>query len=171
MIDDYTLSSNAASSGAGIYTFPIVAGHVGGTVGTDNTLGSTIWRCVQISRETRTDSLVLYLSALAVRPARRRIARVFRYRFVYRGAYYEGVAGHFRRASADRYVISDGAQGIHAADSEIARIPTLALNASPVSRTIGIQNTFRTTSKVRISLILGKARAHAVKALCICAAI
>lgn len=90
---------------------------------------------------------------------------------VYRGAHYKGVAGHFRRTSADRYVISDGAQGIETADSETARISTLVLNASPVYRTIGIQNTFRTTSKVWISLILGKARTHAVKALRICAAI
>lgn len=83
----------------------------------------------------------------------------------YRGAHYEGVAGHFRQASAHRYVISNGAQGIKTTDSEIARIPTLVLNACPINRTIGIQNTFRATSKVRISLILGKARTYAVKTL------
>lgn len=81
VIDNYTLRSNTARSGAGIYTFPIIAGHVGGTIGTDNTLGSTIWWCVQISRETRTDSLFFYPSALAVRSTRCRIARIFCYRF------------------------------------------------------------------------------------------
>lgn len=217
VIDNYTLCSNAACSGAGIYAFPIITGHVGGTVRTDNTLSSTIGWCVQISRKTRTDSLFLYLSTLAVRSTRCRIARIFRYRFYvnikkrtikrereierdiynnpitklisiirndrhvsiliarmdtfYRGAHYKGVAGHFRRASADWYVISDRAQGIETADSKIARISTLVLNASSVTRTIGIQNTFWTTSKVWIFLILGKARTHAVKALRIWATI
>lgn len=81
MIDNYTLRSNAARSGAGIYAFPIIAGHVSGTVGTDNALSSTIRWCVQISRETRTDSLFLYLSTLTVRATRCGIAWIFRYRF------------------------------------------------------------------------------------------
>lgn len=89
----------------------------------------------------------------------------------YRGTHYKGIAGHSRRASANRYVISDRTQGIETANSEVTWILTLVLNASPVSRTIGIQNTFRTTSKVRISLILGEARTYTIKALRICTAI
>lgn len=81
VINNYTLRSNATCSGAGIYTFPIIAGHVGGTIRTDNTLSSTIGWCVQISRETRTNSLFLYLSTLAVWSTRCRIAWIFRYRF------------------------------------------------------------------------------------------
>lgn len=80
MIDNYTLRSNAARPEAGIYAFPIIARHVGGTVRTDNTLSSTIRWCVQISRETRTNSLFLYLSALTVRATRCRIAWIFHYR-------------------------------------------------------------------------------------------
>jgi len=90
---------------------------------------------------------------------------------IYWGALHKRVARHFLRASADWYVIYDRTQGIDTANSETTRISTFILDASPVSRTIGIQDTFWTTSKVWISLILGKATAYTVKALRIRAAI
>lgn len=56
----------------------------------------------------------------------------------YRGALHERIARHSLRASADWYVIYDGTQGIYPADSETARILTLVLNTSPVSRAIRV---------------------------------
>lgn len=74
-----TLGSDTARSRAGIYAFLIIASHVGETIGTDNTFGSTIRWCIQISRETRADSLVLYSSTLTIRPTGCRITRIFWY--------------------------------------------------------------------------------------------
>lgn len=65
-----TLSSDATGSGAGVYAFLIVAGHVGRTIGTDNTLSSAIRWSVQIIRNARADSLLVYLSTYAIRSAR-----------------------------------------------------------------------------------------------------
>jgi hypothetical protein len=67
-------------------------------------------------------------------------------------------------------VIYDGAQSVETADP-VARVSALVPNASPVSRTIGIQDTLRTASQVWISLILGQAGAHTVDTSRICAAI
>lgn len=80
VIDHGALRPDAACSGTGIYAFLIIAGHIRGTVGANNALGSAIGRCVQISGDARADRLLVYLSALAVRSTRRWIARVFRYR-------------------------------------------------------------------------------------------
>lgn len=66
MIDYGALGSDTARSGTGVYAFLIIAGHVCGTIGTDNTLGSAIGRCVQVSGYTRADGLLIYLSALAI---------------------------------------------------------------------------------------------------------
>lgn len=80
VIDYGTLGSNAARSRAGIYAFLIIASHVGKTVGTNSAFSSAIrWR-VQISRETRADSLFLYSSALTIRSTGRRVTWVFWYR-------------------------------------------------------------------------------------------
>lgn len=74
-----TLGSDTARSRAGIYAFLIIASHVGETVGTDSAFGSAIRWCIQISRETRADSLFLYSSALTIRSTGCRVTWVFWY--------------------------------------------------------------------------------------------
>lgn len=79
MINYGTLSSDTARSRTGIYAFLIIASHISETVGTNSTFGSAIrWR-VQISRETRADSLFLYPSTLTVRSTGCRVTWVFWY--------------------------------------------------------------------------------------------
>lgn len=72
-----TLGSDTTSSRTGVYAFLIIASHVGKTVGTNSAFGSAIRWCVQVSRETRADSLFLYPSALTVRSTGCRVTRVF----------------------------------------------------------------------------------------------
>jgi len=79
VIDYSTLGSDATRSRAGIYAFLIIASHVSKTVGANNAFGSTIRWYIQVSRETRADSLFFYLSALTIRSTGCRVTWVFWY--------------------------------------------------------------------------------------------
>lgn len=61
-------------------------------------------------------------------------------------------------------MIDDTAESVLTAGA-FAGVSALVSHASPVSRTIGIEDALRSTAHVRIALVLGHARTDAVEAL------
>mgnify|MGYP005986239237 CR=1 len=87
----------------------------------------------------------------------------------YLGAKYERIAGVALNARTSGYVVNDRAFSVLTAGAW-ARVYTLVSNARLISRTVGVENTFGSTSSVRIALILRQTGADAVVALSVCAA-
>lgn len=67
VVDHSTLGSNTTRTGAWISTFLVEACFTRVTVGVDSTFWSASWRTSQITNNTRTYSLVIYLTTLTIR--------------------------------------------------------------------------------------------------------
>lgn len=77
MVHNDTLGPDATGARTGVDAFLIVAGHVGGAVRTEDALWPTVWRRVPVAGDAGADCLVIYLSALTVGSAGRRVTWIF----------------------------------------------------------------------------------------------
>lgn len=76
MIDDLTLSVDAARAGARVGTLELVASSVTGALVVDYTLRSTVGWSTDVLGSTRAYGLTVVVAAHTVRSARSRVARI-----------------------------------------------------------------------------------------------
>ena len=164
MVHDCALCSDTTGSWARVSALLVGAGLVKRTLGADDTLRSTRWRRPDVARHTGTDSLAVDLPALAVGAAGRGVAGVGDRGRGYGPALDEGVARHALRAAADGHMVHHAAEGVSAAGAR-ARFLALVPDAGLVPGAVRAQHTLWPAASVRVTLVLGQARAHSVSAL------
>jgi hypothetical protein len=158
--------TNPASSWTRIDTFLIDTSLIEGTFRTRDTFRPASGGTTDVTRDTRTYSLSVDFSTLAVRTARRRTARVLWYRNYDLRAQHEGVSSVSLNTSTDRNMIVDVTFRVLTASSR-TRIYTFISDAGFVAWTVSVQDTFWSATSVRISLVFRQTTANTIVALCV----
>ena len=167
VVDDATDGVEAAHVQAGVAALLADAGVQAGAVGADDALGSAVGRRADVRRPAGADGTTAGVTALGVRSARRRAARVLgRGRGDgHRAAARPGVAAEAGRAVADRVVVDDSALGVLVADAR-ARVDALVASAGLVLRALGVAGALGLALDVWVSDVRLQTGAH-----CHCAAL
>lgn len=156
MIYNFALSIETARACAWINAFLVLTCSVTWTVGIKNAFWTACRWTTDVARKTRTNCLAIHFSTLSIIATRRWLARiVFDNRILLHNS--NGRASNIRISfhsawtSTHRKVIVDST---HCGWSTctIARVNTFTLNASFISQTIAIQNTFRSAYCIWIAM-------------------
>ena len=186
VIADLAFGIYTTCSWARVYAFLVIASFVLRALRASDTFRSTCWRSSNVSRNTRTNSLAIDLTALWVWPTWRRLAWVgFDRRWITRNWMVQEIgkkkwnieihtlvrrtlnkciSTHARRTRAHRSVIDHITNSILSTCSR-ARINTFISNTWLIARTVIAYHTFRSTTRVRIALIFRQTSAYSVRTL------
>lgn len=159
MIPGDTVGVDSAGSDAGVLTVVAQTGEVVRTVLIDYALWSTIGRCTEHASYAGADRTILLDSALGVRSAGRRQARIARrHRLVVDDTLEERIADEAGRTAADRIVGVDLALGVQAAHA-VAGVAALLIDAGEMRSALRADQTLRTAGR-RCSTVTRTARAN-----------
>lgn len=153
MVDHLTDGANSTSTRTRIDTFLVDTSFVQSTLVGWDAFRSATWWTTNKSWYTRAHSLSVNFSALTVRSARWRVTRILRNFWWYLLATNEGVSLITEQTSARWNVVDYWAFCVLSASSR-TWIYALLSYTSFISRTIVVEDTFRSTSNIRISLVL-----------------
>lgn len=136
-----------------IGAFAIDAGTIVRTFRTDDTFGTTVWRCSDVIWLTRADGVAVVVTTIAIRTAWRwltwEVVLAWRWCLWNFFALEEWIASETSWTRARRNVIFHMTNGQSTADAD-ARIDTLESHASQAIIAIEIRFTFATTSAIDV---------------------
>lgn len=186
MIHDSARRPLAARVGTGVDALVILAGAIRRAVRADRALRLATGRCTYVSRKARANGLAVALSALTVRPAGRRLARVDLVRhnrckkvnvnraigdqrsgaslsltgFDNKTAEYEWISRVSLKAGASGRVIDHVALRVLAAGAR-TRVLALQTDARLIGRTVRIKRALRSATLVRVADVIRRTCAGA----------